>query len=52
MKLKLGKLLFPKLPHDLRRREMVSVYLILLVCAVVGLVMYVFMYKTSHGGGN
>jgi hypothetical protein len=48
MKLDLGKLLFPSLPRDIRRRKMFSVYLTLVVCVAAGLVIVVWMNKNSN----
>lgn len=44
MKFNPGKWLFPKLPADLRRRRMETIYLTLFVCAVIG-VAIVFLIK-------
>lgn len=56
MKLNPGKLLFPNLPRDLRRRKMANVYLTLAVCAIAGLVICVWMNtamrNTPHTNAN
>ena len=52
MKFKLGKWLFPKLPPDLRRRKMATIYLtvaaIIVIGAVVALVIKLMSTVHTH----
>ena len=50
MKFNFGNLLFPKLPPDLRRRRMATIYLTGLVTVVVGLAVYLVMIQLNHPG--
>jgi hypothetical protein len=47
MKLSLGKLLFPKLAPDLRRRRMGTIYLTVFTCAVIGMAVAFLIKKMS-----
>ena len=52
MKFEPGKLLFPNLPRDIRRRKMFNLYLTLAVCAIAGLVIFMWMNTTMRNAPN
>jgi hypothetical protein len=52
MKLDLGNLMFPKMPPDLRRRRMATIYLTALVSIILGLIVYKLMFVMNHHPGR